>query len=368
VLTKTNYANWSLVMKVKLQARQMWDAVEYGGVDDHEDLRALEALLAAVPPEMVSVLAKKPTAKLAWEAIAQMRVGSDRARWSTLQKLRQEWDCLAFRPGEDIDDFSLRIASLMQKLEMFGDDDINEERAVEKLLRIVPDKYTQVALAVETMLDPSVLTIEEVTGRLKAIDDRKLSPAEPTTAGGKLLLTEEQWRARQGERKKGEASGSSRGFVKFRDTSAVEIEGAGSVVFVAKTGDHRMLPGVYYITSHRLLLEAGATSFSSTTSPATCGRSSSTPRQLLRMPSSVIKPLRRSVAASFVCCARTTAASSRRLSSRRTAPTGASSATTPCRTLRSRTVSSSAATRRWWPLLVPSSSRGGCRPSTEVRR
>jgi len=86
-------------MKVKLQARQMWDAVEYGGVDDHEDLRALEALLAAVPPEMVSVLAKKPTAKLAWEAIAQMRVGSDRARWSTLQKLRQEWDCLAFRPA-----------------------------------------------------------------------------------------------------------------------------------------------------------------------------------------------------------------------------------------------------------------------------
>ena len=61
------------------------------------------------------------------------------------------------------------------------------------------------------MLDPSVLTIEEVTGRLKAVDDRKLSPAEPTTAGGKLLLTEEQWRARQGERKKGEASGSSSG-------------------------------------------------------------------------------------------------------------------------------------------------------------
>ena len=74
---------------------------------------------------------------------------------------------MAFLPSEDIDNFSLRLASLMQKLEMFGDDDINEEQAVEKLLHIVPDKYTQVTLVVETILDLSALTIEEVTGRLK---------------------------------------------------------------------------------------------------------------------------------------------------------------------------------------------------------
>jgi hypothetical protein len=38
-----------------------------------------------------------------------------------------------------------------------------------------------------------------------------------------------------------------RGSVKFGDASAVEIEGAGSVIFVAKTDEHRMLTGVYYI-------------------------------------------------------------------------------------------------------------------------
>jgi hypothetical protein len=235
------------------------------------------------------------------------------------------------------------------------------------------------------LLDISKLTIEELTGRLKAIYGRKLSPIKPTTAGGKLLLTEEQWRARQGERNKGEASSSTSvrkckprkerkapqprrgadggnsserkatcsdtchncgnaghwakdcrlpkcggqahvaesqvddelalflmhgsvelrsslvpavtallhfdeprayaflgkgasdekidgwyldtgathhmtgwreyysdldstmiGSVKFGDTSAVEIEGAGSVIFIAKTGEHRLLTGVYY--------------------------------------------------------------------------------------------------------------------------
>jgi hypothetical protein len=109
---------------------------------------------------------------------------------------------LAFRPGEDIDDFTLRLSSLMQQLKRFGDDDV-EEWAVEKLLRIVPDKYTQLALVVEMLLDLSELTIEEVTSHLKAVGDRKLSPVEPTTAVGKLLLTEEQWRAHQGERKRG---------------------------------------------------------------------------------------------------------------------------------------------------------------------
>jgi hypothetical protein len=30
----------------------MWEAVRYGEVDYHEDHRALDALIAAVPPEM----------------------------------------------------------------------------------------------------------------------------------------------------------------------------------------------------------------------------------------------------------------------------------------------------------------------------
>ena len=58
------------------------------------------------------------------------------------------------------------------------------------------------------LLDFSELSIEEVTGRLKAVDNREqLPPSELVTIGGKLLFTEEQWLARQRERKKGEASG-----------------------------------------------------------------------------------------------------------------------------------------------------------------
>jgi hypothetical protein len=94
----------------------MWKAVRYGDVDYYEDRRTLDALIAAVPPEMQFSLSKKQTAKEAWDTIAVARIGSDRARKTTLQALHKEWENLAFKPDEDVDDFALRLNTLQQKM------------------------------------------------------------------------------------------------------------------------------------------------------------------------------------------------------------------------------------------------------------
>ena len=44
------------------------------------------------------------------------------------------------------------------------------------------------------MLDMSTLTIEDLTGRLRTVND--LKGATTTSIGVKLLLTEEEWTAR----------------------------------------------------------------------------------------------------------------------------------------------------------------------------
>ena len=54
---------------------------------------------------------------------------------------------------------------------------------MEKLPRVVPKKYTQLALSIETLLDFTELTIEEVTGRLKAVDSCE-PPSKPVTIVG----------------------------------------------------------------------------------------------------------------------------------------------------------------------------------------
>ena len=92
----------------------MWDAVQYDDVDYDEDRRALDALIAAVPPEMQFSLSQKETAKEAWDAITAARIGGDRARKTTQQAFRKEWENLAFKPVEDIDDFALHLNTLLQ--------------------------------------------------------------------------------------------------------------------------------------------------------------------------------------------------------------------------------------------------------------
>jgi hypothetical protein len=75
------------------------------------------------------------------------------------------------------------------QLARHDDGDIDEQKAV-KYLCVVPKKYTQIALSIETLLDLSTLSIEEVTGRLKAVDDREeVPPTNPILVDDKMLFT-----------------------------------------------------------------------------------------------------------------------------------------------------------------------------------
>jgi hypothetical protein len=149
------------------------------------------------------------------------RIDSDRARKTTLQALRKEWENLTFKPGEDVDDFALHLNTLQQKMVQFGvqqkmvqfgDDTYGEERAVEKLFRCIPEKYKQIARSIESLLDLSTMPIEEAIGHLKVVDgDEPQTLSGPITVGGKLHLTREQWEACQGDRKKGESPPSTGG-------------------------------------------------------------------------------------------------------------------------------------------------------------
>jgi hypothetical protein len=190
----------------------MWEAIRYGDVDYYEDRRALDALIAVTPPEVQFSLFKKWTTKEAWDVIVTARISRDHDYKTTLQALHKESEKLAFEPGEDVDDFALRLNTLLQKIVQFGNDTYDEERAVEKLFCCIPEKCNQITRSIESLLDLSTMSIEEAIGRLKVIDDDEPQTlSRPITVGGKLHLTREQWEAYQGEGKKVESFPSTGG-------------------------------------------------------------------------------------------------------------------------------------------------------------
>ena len=82
-LTRTNYGEWAVTMKVKLRARRLWNAIDKGTDNEEDDMSALKDILAAVPAEYREPLGAKSSAKEAWESIAAMRVGSNRTKKAT---------------------------------------------------------------------------------------------------------------------------------------------------------------------------------------------------------------------------------------------------------------------------------------------
>jgi hypothetical protein len=126
-LTKTNYSDWALLMKVKLKVRTLWSVIENSSTDQQEEMMALDALCGAVPPEMVPMITKKETAKEAWDAIATMRVGDYHMKKKTMQLLHQKFDLTTFDDGETVVDYALRLSGMVVHLTTLGEEEKDDE-------------------------------------------------------------------------------------------------------------------------------------------------------------------------------------------------------------------------------------------------
>jgi hypothetical protein len=75
-------------------------------------MMALDALCGVVPPEMVSLIAKKDTTKEVWDAIAIVRTGDDRVEKATMQQLCWKFDLATFNNDETVEDYALHLSGM----------------------------------------------------------------------------------------------------------------------------------------------------------------------------------------------------------------------------------------------------------------
>jgi hypothetical protein len=180
-------------MKIKLQARNLWEAIEPGDVTLQKDRMALDAITSAVPQEMLTSLAVKAIDAEAWEAVRSLQIGSEAVRNARAQQLRMEFESICFKEGETVDDFTMRLGSLIVELVTLREV-IKEQQVFQKLLWVIPKHLSQVAVAIEVTQNLSKLTLEDAGGRLRAAEDRAMEDdtLPPPRVDDKLLLMEEQ--------------------------------------------------------------------------------------------------------------------------------------------------------------------------------
>jgi transposase InsO family protein len=127
--------------------------------------------------------------------VKTIRVGVARVRECNTQQLRRELAVVSWKEGESVEDFSVRITGLANKLRILGNC-IPDAVIVRKMLEVVPEHLEHIADSIETLLDLNTVSIEEVTGRLRAVEQRRRKPAPVVDNQGRLLLTHEEWMAK----------------------------------------------------------------------------------------------------------------------------------------------------------------------------
>jgi hypothetical protein len=198
LLTKANYHDWALVMQVSLEALDLLDAVEAVTKDRAKDRRVLDAILRAVPSEMKTGLAVKTLAKEAWEAVKSMHVGDARVKAASVQRLWKEYENIAFRDGESVGDFCMRIQGLVRNLREMGEK-LEDGRVVKKILRgraeeAQASRTAVVHVAVDVRIAAAVVGIVRMTMTVAAARARGAvgtatgvgasTPASTNTWGG----------------------------------------------------------------------------------------------------------------------------------------------------------------------------------------
>jgi hypothetical protein len=92
-----------------------------------DDRNTLEVISKAVPPELMGAVASKATARDAWDMLRVRNIGVDHVRKGNASTLKRE---------------------------------------------ALPSRFDQIAASIETLLDLSEISVDELVGRLKVAEER----------------------------------------------------------------------------------------------------------------------------------------------------------------------------------------------------
>lgn len=179
-----HYDFWSMTMENFLRSKEMWNLVEEGipapaignapaseiqrrSVEEAKlkDLKVKNFLFQAIDREILETILDKGTSKAIWDSMKQKYQGSTKVRRAQLQALRKEFELLAMKEGEKVDNFLGRTLTVVNKMKANGEV-MEQSTMVSKILRSLTSKFNYVVCSIEESNDLSTLSIDELHGSL----------------------------------------------------------------------------------------------------------------------------------------------------------------------------------------------------------
>ncbi|GJY79920.1 zinc finger, CCHC-type containing protein [Tanacetum coccineum] len=204
-LKTTNYTVWAIQIKVILEAQGLWEAIEPKKdtqLDDKKDKSAIAFLYQALTEDVILQVASCKTAKELWESLKKRHVGEEKVQQARLQSLMIGFNTLQMKDDDTVDAFTAKLNGYATKAKELGKT-LDESLLVRKLLDSTPDRFIQIVASIEQTSDLDDITLDEITGKLKAFEERiKLRKGGQVESHDNLLFAQ------------GEHSGKGRRFSK----------------------------------------------------------------------------------------------------------------------------------------------------------
>lgn len=130
-----------------------------------KDLKAKNYLFQSLDKSILRTITKKDTSKQLWDSMKMKYQGNDRVRRAQLNRLRREFEVLAMKQGESVNDYFGRVMTIANDMRNCGED-MTDVKIVEKILRTLTEKWNYIVCSIEEANDVDTLTVDALQSSL----------------------------------------------------------------------------------------------------------------------------------------------------------------------------------------------------------
>ncbi|KAH0661898.1 hypothetical protein KY284_026829 [Solanum tuberosum] len=136
-----------------------------------KDAKALFLIQSALDDEIFPRIATAANSKQAWDTLKQEYLGDKKVITVKLQTLRREFETLAMKEKESVQEFMSRVSGIVNHMKTYGEN-VNNETVVSKVLRSLTKGFDHVVAAIEESKDLSTYNFDELMSSLLAHEVR----------------------------------------------------------------------------------------------------------------------------------------------------------------------------------------------------